>query len=318
MQSGAGTASGFSDQQYRDLGVGILPDAAAVYDQGELIVKVKEPVDAELDLLQPRHLLFSFLHLAALPGLTQNLCEIGLTAVAFETVMDNHSLPILNPMSQIAGRIAVQTGTHYQHRPQGGKGLMLGGIAGTGRGHVVVIGAGHAGGEAAILAAQMGAEVTVFDRQTPVLEKMRAHAPNITALHPYTDSITAAVSGADLLIGAVLVPGARAPHVVSRQQVCNMQAGSVIVDIAVDQGGCIETSRPTRWDDPMYSVGDVNHVCVTNLPGAVPRTASMALSGSLLPYVLRLAAGGLKNDSVLAGAINVARGQVVHPALQGE
>ncbi len=314
LQAGAGEASGYPDSCYEKLGVQILPDAAAVYEKGEMILKVKEPVGPELDLLQPRHLLFSFLHLAALPALTQRLCAIGLTAVAFETVED-HGLPLLAPMSNVAGRIAVQSGTHYLHAPAGGKGLMLGGLPGTRRGRVVIIGAGNAGGNAARLAAGMGADVTVFDKQPTKLEAMMALGPNVTALYPYREALDKAVTQADLLIGAVLIPGARAPRVVSREQVSKMQPGGVIVDIAVDQGGCIETTRPTTWEAPVYSECGISHFCVTNIPGAVPKTSSSALSASLTPWVLRLARDDWREDPVLRSAINVDRGKVVHPAL---
>ncbi|HEC05541.1 MAG TPA: alanine dehydrogenase [Thiolapillus brandeum] len=316
IQSGAGEASGFSDEDYAGAGIQVLPGAADVYGQAQLILKVKEPVGKELELLRPDHLLFSFLHLAALPGLTQKLCEIGLTAIAFETVEEQHRLPILSPMSNIAGRIAIQAGTHYLHRPSGGKGLMLGGLPGTQRGKVVIIGAGNAGGNATHLAAGMGAEVVVFDRQPGKLDAMMAMGSNITALYPYRDALDEQVSRADLLIGAVLIPGAKAPKIVSREQVCSMQPGSVIVDIAVDQGGCIETTRPTTYDDPVYRECGVSHFCVTNIPGAVPRTASLALSASLLPYCQRLAGDDWREDDVLKAAINVENGAVVHPALR--
>lgn len=315
IQSGAGKASGYADEDYARAGVEVLPDAAAVYARAQLIIKVKEPVGDELEMLRKDHLLFSFLHLAAFPELTQKLCDIGLTAVAFETVEEQRRLPILAPMSNIAGRIAVQAGTHYLHRPSGGKGLMLGGLPGTERGKVVIIGAGNAGGNAAHLAAGMGADVVVFDRQPTKLEAMMAMASNITALYPYKEALNRHVEQADLLIGAVLIPGAKAPHVVSREQVCCMQPGSVIVDIAVDQGGCIETTQPTTYADPVYTECNVSHFCVTNIPGAVPRTASIALSAGLLPYCLRLASDDWRNDDVLKAAINVENGAVVHPAL---
>ncbi|WP_456414810.1 alanine dehydrogenase [Thiolapillus sp.] len=315
VQAGAGEASGFSDEAYVHAGAQVLPDAAAVYEKGQLIVKVKEPVGEELDLLRREHLLFSFLHLAALPELTQKLCDIGLTAIAFETVQDGHGLPILAPMSNIAGRIAVQAGTHYLHRPSGGKGLMLGGLPGVERGKVVILGAGNAGGNAARLAAGMGAEVVVFDKQAHKLDAMMNMASNITALYPYQEALSCHVQQADLLIGAVLIPGARAPKIISREQVCSMQAGSVIVDIAVDQGGCIETTRPTTYSTPVYTECGVLHFCVTNIPGAVPKTASIALSASLLPYSLQLAGGKWREVNALKAAVNVENGSIVHPAL---
>ena len=316
IEADAGKASGFSDQNYTDLGIEVLPDAAAVYASAQMLIKVKEPVDQELELLRKEHLLFSFLHLAALPDLTQTLCDIGLTAIAFETVEEHHGLPILAPMSNIAGRIAIQAGTHYLHAPSGGKGLMLGGVPGVERGKVVIIGAGNAGGNAAQLAADMGSEVIVFDKNPQILDKMRNMASNITALYPYQSSVTEQVAEADLLVGAVLIPGARAPKIVSRQQICAMQAGSVVVDIAVDQGGCIETTHPTSYASPIYTECGVQHFCVTNIPGAVPKTASRAISAALLPYALRLAQDNWRQDEVLRAAINIENGQIVHPALQ--
>ena len=315
IQQGAGTVSGFSDRDYTRLGVSLVEHAAALYGEAELVIKVKEPVGPELDLLQSHHLLFSFLHLAAAPRLQAKLCEIGLTAVAFEAVADHGGLPVLAPMSNIAGRISVQAGTHYLHRSLGGKGILLGGLGSVERGNVVVLGAGNAGGNAARLAANLGAEVTVFDKNPLKLTEMHALAPNITALYPYQDDIDRAVGEADLLIGAVLLPGARAPMLVTREQVAGMQQGSVIVDIAVDQGGCIETIRPTTYDDPVYVEHGVLHFGVTNMPGAVPRTASAALSAALLPYAQRLARKGWQDDRVMAAGVNVREGKVVLPAL---
>ncbi len=315
IQRDAGLASGYSDRSYRDLGCNIVADTAILYGSAELIVKVKEPVAAELELLRPHHLLFSFLHLAAAPRLIKKLCDIGLTAVAFETVMDNGGLPLLAPMSNIAGRISVQAGTHYLHRSMGGKGVLLGGLGSVERGSLVVLGAGNAGGNAAQLAAKLGAQVTVFDRNPLKLAQMHALAPNITSLYPYQDELDRAIRGADLLIGAVLIPGARAPRLVTRDQVAGMQPGSVIVDIAVDQGGCIETIHPTSYQNPVYMEEGVQHFAVTNMPGAVPRTASAALSAALLPYVLRLAQDNWQDDQALTQGVNVTGGRLVHPAL---
>ncbi|RTZ73413.1 MAG: alanine dehydrogenase [Gammaproteobacteria bacterium] len=315
LQAGAGEASGYPDEAYRRHGVAIVADAEALYAGARLIVKVKEPVGPELGLLRDDHLLFSFLHLAAEPELIRRLCEIGLTAIGFETVEVNGSLPILAPMSNIAGRIAVQWGARLLGRPAGGKGILLGGVATTGRGRVVVIGAGHAGGNAVRIAADLGAQVTVFDRKPEKLETMMAVAPNITARYPYASAVADAVASADLLVGAVLVPGARAPRVVGRELVAAMEAGSVIVDIAVDQGGCVETTRPTTWKAPVFEAEGVLHFGVTNMPGAVPRTASIALSASLMPWVQRLAQPDWQKDDVLLAAVNVRSGRVVHPAL---
>jgi len=318
VQRGAGAASGFPDGAYQSAGVRLVPDAQVLYRQAELIVKVKEPIGPELDLLQEHHLLFCFLHLAALPELTRALVRIGITAIGFETVANGRGLPILAPMSDIAGRLAVQIGSHLLHRPAGGKGLLLGGLPGVERGRVVVIGAGKAGGNAARLAAGLGAQVTVFDRKWERLEEMRELGANVTALYPYADRVGQEVAMADLLIGAVLIPGARAPRLVSEEHVQAMEAGSVIVDVAVDQGGCVATTRPTTYEDPTYRVHEVTHMCVTNMPGAVPRSASRALSAALMPFALRLAQGAWESEPALAAAVNVRAGAVVLPALLGQ
>lgn len=317
VEQGAGLKSGYPDAAYSALGVTVMPDAEQLYASAELIVKVKEPIEADLRLLRAEQVLFCYLHLAASRALTERLQGIGLTAIAFETVEEEGSLPLLAPMSDIAGRLAIQVGTHLLHQPQGGKGVLLGGLPGVERGRVTVIGAGQAGGNAAALAAALGAEVTVFDRKRDRLEAMRALGPNVTALYPYPDALEQAVREADLLVGAVLTPGAKATHVVSAAQVRSMSPGSVIVDISVDQGGCIETTRPTTYADPTYDVGGILHFCVTNMPGAVPRSASQALSAAVLPYVLQLAGGNAwRQSSALVKGINVEAGELSHPAVK--
>jgi alanine dehydrogenase len=316
LQSGAGIGSGYPDSDYAALGVQLLPDADALYDWAQLVVKVKEPIGEEIGRLRADHLLFCYLHLAANADLTRRLCEIGLTAVAFETVTDQGRLPILAPMSDVAGRIAVQVGTHLLHTTQGGKGILLGGLASVARGNVVVLGAGSAGSASVRAAAAIGANVTVFDKNPQQLERMHRAAPNVTALVPTHAAMTAAVGRADLLIGAVLLPGAAAPHLVNREQVAQMQPGSVIVDISVDQGGCIETTRATTYDAPTYVDEGVLHFCVTNMPGAVPRSATQALSAAMLPYLRALLAPDWRDDARLASGINVSGGAVVHPALR--
>lgn len=315
IEAGAGVLSGYDDALYRALGVTILPDAPALYQQAEMIVKVKEPQPHELEWLRRDHLLFCYLHLAAAPQLARELQQIGLLGVAFETVEAGGQLPLLAPMSDIAGRLAVQVGTHLLHQPQGGKGLLLGGVPAADRGRVVIMGAGMAGGNAAVLAAASGAQVTVFARRRSSLERMRALGDNVTALYPYPQAVQEAVQQADLLVGAVLVPGARAPRVVSREMVCSMQPGSVIVDISVDQGGCVETTRPTTYAEPTYVEEGVVHFAVTNMPGAVPRTASQALSAALIPYVARLASGDWQQDAALQAGVNLRGGEIVHPAV---
>lgn len=315
VQAGAGEGSGFPDDLYLDAGVIVLDDAADLYAEAELVIKVKEPWGPELDLLRPEHLLFSFLHLAANPELQRNLVRIGLTAIGFETVEEAGYLPILAPMSDIAGRLAIQYGTTLLYSPNGGKGLLLGGLPAAERGHVVVLGAGNAGSAAVGMAAAIGARVTVFDRKPEKLVAMRRFGPNVTSLYPWSDSIGEAVAGADLLIGAVLLPGAKSPRLISETQVASMAPGSVIADIAVDQGGCVETTRPTTYEHPTYLAHEVVHFAVTNIPGAVPRSASRALCASLFPWLVRLAQPDWRSDPVLSAAVNLDRGAVIHPAL---
>ena len=316
VQARAGSESGFADAAYAQHGGTLVPDAATLYERAELIVKVKEPWGAEPDLLEARHRLFCFLHLAANVDLMERLRARGLTAIAFETLMDGGRLPILVPMSDIAGRLAIQLGATLLHGYNAGKGLLLGGLSAAERGRVVVLGAGNAGGAATRMAADMGALVTVFARRREQLQAMRELGPNVTSLYPYPHALEQALRRADILVGAVLVPGARAPHLVLRDQVKAMQPGSVIVDISVDQGGCIETTRPTTYENPTYVEQGVVHFAVTNMPGAVPRSASGALCASLMPYLLRLAEDDWRAEPALAGAVNLDRGEIVHPALK--
>jgi alanine dehydrogenase len=316
LETGAGVLSGYPDSRYQAVGAEIVGDAPSLYNDADLIIKVKEPYGAEPEMLREGQLLFCFLHLAADEGLTRRLLDSGVIGIAFETLFDHGGLPILAPMSDIAGRLAVQYGTTLLHQPEGGKGLLLGGLAGAQRGHVVIIGGGQAGGNAARLAAAMGARVTVFERQRERMLEIRAIGANVTALYPYAESIDEAVTSADLLIGAVLIPGARAPHLVSRSQIERMVPGSVVADISVDQGGCIETTRPTTYEAPTYQVGRVTHFAVTNMPGAVPRSASQALSAALIPYLKPLTGPDWRSDSRLSAAVNLANGELVYPALR--
>jgi alanine dehydrogenase len=321
VEHSAGEKSGYADQHFRDVGVTVLPTADELFDKSQMIVKVKEPIEPDLVRLRKDHLLFCYLHLAALPDLTRRLCSIGLTAVAFETVEDRVGrLPLLAPMSDIAGRLAMQYSTSLLHQPQGGKGILLGGVPAAKRGRVVVLGAGVAGGNSALVAAGLGAEVIVFDKDRDKMVAARAMGANVTALYPHVSDVAEAVRGADIVVGAVLVTGARAPHVVSADMVRSMEPGSVIVDISVDQGGCVETTRPTTYEAPTYQWEGVTHFCVTNMPGAVPRTSSQALSAAIAPYVVRLADGHSSNeewrdDPGLVKGINVESGKVTHPAL---
>jgi len=316
VQSDAGELSGYSNDDYRKSGVIIVDSAEILYQQADMIVKVKEPYGDEIDLLEERHLLFCFLHLAANQSLAKRLQASRLTAVAFETVESNGRLPLLAPMSDIAGRIAAQIGAHLLYQPQGGRGILLGGLPAAERGNVVIVGAGVAGFSATQMSANMGAQVVVFDRQREKLEHARTLGGNVTALYPYQDEIDQAIQQADLLIGAVLVPGAVTPRIVSRDMVKTMKKRSVIIDISVDQGGCVETIHPTDYETPTYLVDEVLHFGVTNMPGAVPRTASQVLSAAILPYVLKLASPDWMGDNELRQAVNIQAGEIVHPVLQ--
>ncbi len=317
VQAGAGEKSAFSDAEFAAVGAELVPDAATLYSKAELVVKVKEPVDGDLRHLHADHRLFCFLHLAAEPALTRRLLDIGLTAVGFETVEENDgSLPLLAPMSLIAGSLAVQIGAHLLHQPQGGKGVLLGGLPAAPRGHVVVLGSGVAGGNSARLAASMGARVTAFDKRMDRMNAMMNAAPNVTALYPYSDVVAEMLSTADLVIGAVLVTGSRTPRLVTRDMVASMEPGSVIVDVSVDQGGCVETTHPTTYADPTYQQLGVTHFAVTNMPGGVPRTASHALSAAILPYVQQIAEPEWQDHPPLARGVNVSDGELVHPALR--
>ncbi|MEQ8860408.1 MAG: alanine dehydrogenase [Pseudomonadales bacterium] len=316
VETGAGDASGYDDDDYSAGGVAIVDDAAGLYGAAQMIVKVKEPLPSEYPLLRSDHLLFCYLHLAALPELAETLCRIGLTAVAWETVEEAGKLPLLQPMSEVAGKLAVQLASNLLYRPNQGRGLMLGGMPTTERGHVVVLGAGTVGTAATRVAAALGAEVTVFGINRDRLAAVHQLGDNVTTLPSYQALIDERVSTADVVVGGVLVPGGRTPTLVSEQTVSRMRPGSVIVDVAVDQGGCIETIRPTLWDAPTYLAHEVIHFGVTNMPGAVPRTSAQALSMAVVPYVLRLAtAEGLK-DPALAAGINVREGELVHSAVR--
>lgn len=316
IETGAGLASGYTDLEYKDAGITILDDAASLYGESKLVVKVKEPVAPETELLRSDHLLFSFLHLAAEKNLAEVLCAIGLTAVGFETVEERGRLPLLAPMSDIAGRLAIHIGTTLLHQHNGGRGIMLGGLPTAESGHVVVLGAGAAGGRAVAVAAALGAQVTVFARSRQSLSRMQTIGPDVTALPSEGVLLDAAVVDADLLVGAALVTGAAAPILISETMVKTMKAGAVIVDIAVDQGGCVETTEATTYENPTLVKHGVVHFGVTNMPGAVPRTASQVLSAALLPFVARLAADGGLADPALAAGINTRNGEIVHPAVK--
>lgn len=316
IQKNAGLASGFNDNAYLKADVVVVETAEQIYADSELIVKVKEPVGVEIDYLRPQHILFSYLHLAANISLATRLKAIGLAAIAFETVEEDGFLPLLAPMSQIAGRVSGQIGSNLLFSPQGGSGVLLGGVAASTRGKVVVLGAGVAGTESVKVAAALGANVTVFDKNWKKLDKIRSIGNNVTALYPYKDAIAESLTQADLVIGAVLIPGARAPVIVTEKMVANMPENSVIIDIAVDQGGCIATTKATTYEAPVYKEFGVSHFAVTNIPGAVPRTASQALSAVLLPYVQIIAKDDWHAVPSLHNGVNVESGKWVHPAVK--
>lgn len=316
VQQGAGRLSGYADADYEAVGARLEPSASDLYGVAEMIVKVKEPIEPEYDLLRSDHILFSYLHLAALPDLTRLLQSKKLTAVAWETVSEQGKLPLLEPMSDVAGRLAVQIASNLLQHVNGGSGILLGGLPAADRAHVVILGAGTVGTSAAIVAAALGARVTVFGRRRESLERMHRLAPNVTGLPSFAPLIAEVVPTADVLVGATLIAGARAPVLVPEHLVAQMRSGSVVVDVSIDQGGCIETSRPTTWAEPTFVTHDVVHFGVTNMPGAVPRTSSQALSTSLLPYVLRLADSRGLDDPALKAGINVRNGEVEHPGVQ--
>ena len=320
VETGAGEGSGFSDSDYRSAGAMIVPSASDAWG-AELVVKVKEPLPGEYGFLRPDLVLFTYLHLAAERELTLELLKRGVTGIAYETVeLADGQLPLLKPMSEVAGRLAVQTGAFYLEKQRGGSGKLLGGVAGVEPARVTIIGGGIVGASAARIALGMGAEVTVLDMN---IDKLR-HLEEVLHERLITRSadplaVEEAVAEADLLVGAVLVKGARTPRVVTRGMVARMAKGSVVIDVSVDQGGCVETIRPTKHSDPIYFVDGILHYGVTNMPGAVPRTSTAALSNATLPYVVKLASlgmpGALASNPDLARGVNVHRGNVTYRAV---
>lgn len=321
VQAGAGVGSAFSDDEYVQAGAEIQPDAAAVWSAAEMILKVKEPQASEYGYLRDDLILFTYLHLAADRDLTMALLESGVAGLAYETVeTDEGHLPLLQPMSEVAGRMATQIVAHYLERPAGGRGILMGGIPGVRPAHIVILGAGTVGTNAAQVALGMGARVTLLDinmYQLAHLEEV-LHG-RLTTLSSNTTNIADSIVSADAVIGAVLVTGARAPRLITREMLSIMPDGSVIADVAVDQGGCVETTRPTTHSDPTYVVDGVLHYGVANMPGAVPRTSSFGLSNATLPYILKVANMGLRDalraDRRLARGLNVYKGDVTHPAV---
>ncbi len=321
VQQGAAGGIGFGDDAYRAAGADIAPDAAAVFAEAELIVKVKEPQPEEIARLRAGQVLFTYLHLAADRTQTEGLIHSGATCIAYETVTDRQGgLPLLSPMSEVAGRMSVQVGAHCLEREQGGAGVLLGGVPGVPPARVVVIGGGVAGTNAARMAVGLEASVIILDRSLARLKELDLQfGPRATTEFATAEAIERAVLDADLVIGAVLVPGAAAPKLVTRATLARMRPGSVMVDIAIDQGGCFETSRPTTHSAPTYVEEGVVHYCVTNMPGAVARTSTFALTNATLPFVIALATKGwrraLRDDPHLCDGLNVHAGQVTYAAV---
>lgn len=321
VETGAGEGSGFSDAEYQAAGAEIMSDAETVFDRAEMIVKVKEPTPGEYELLRPQQILFTYLHLAADEELTRTLIEKNIQAIAYETVqLENGVLPLLTPMSEVAGRMSIQVGAHQLEKANGGSGTLLGGIPGVPGANVVVIGGGVVGTNAAAIALGMGANVTVVDKSLDRLRQLDSMLQGrFHTLAANAENVASSVRTADLVIGAVLVPGAKAPKVVSEEMVATMRAGSVVVDVAIDQGGCIATARPTSHSHPTYVVYGVVHYCVTNMPGAVPRTSTIGLSNATQHYGLLIADHGVSEairlDPALAKGVNVLNGYVTYPAV---
>jgi alanine dehydrogenase len=321
IQAGAGEGSAVSDRDYEAQGARIVRDAGALFEEAELVVKVKEPQPEEVSMLRPEHTLFTYLHLAPAPALTRGLRESGATCVAYETVEDERGrLPLLAPMSEVAGKIATQAGAFMLERPLGGRGVLLGGVPGVAAANVLVIGGGVVGFNAAAIAIGMEADVFVFDRSVDRLRELDvAFGGRASTVFSSTLAIEEMLPRADLVIGAVLIHGARAPYVVRREQLSLMKPRAVLVDVSIDQGGCFETSRPTSHSDPTYVEEGITHYCVTNMPGAVPITSTYALTNATLPYVLALADHGVSDaiarDPGLRSGVNVTGRRITHPAV---
>jgi alanine dehydrogenase len=321
VQAGAGEGSTIPDAEYTAQGARIVPDAPTVFEEAEMILGVKEPQPDEVAMLRPHHLLFTYLHLAPNPELTKGLAESGAICVAYETVVDERGrLPLLAPMSEVAGKIATQAGAFFLERPLGGRGVLLGGVPGVAAATVMIIGGGVVGQNAAFIAIGMEADVFVYDRNIDRLRELDVtFGGRASTVYSSTLAVEEMLPRADLVIGAVLVHGARAPYVVKRDQLKLMKQRAVLVDVSIDQGGCFETSRPTTHSDPVYEVDGVTHYCVANMPGAVPVTSTFALTNATLPYVLALAdeglVGALRKLPGLKPGVNVAAGKVTHPAV---
>ena len=318
IQSSAGEGSGFSDEEYTSAGAQLLPSIEAVYDIAEMIMKVKEPIEQEYKLIKKEQLVFTYFHFASYEPLTHAMIASGSVCLAYETVeKPDRSLPLLIPMSEVAGRMSTQEGAKYLEKPMGGRGILLGGVPGVKPAEVLVIGGGIVGTEAAKMAAGLGAHVTMMDISLPRLRELDDIMPqNVDTVYSNEYNIREAIRKADLIIGAVLIPGAKAPHLITREMLKEMRPGTVLVDVAVDQGGCFETTKPTTHEDPIYVIDGVIHYSVANMPGAVPYTSTLALTNATLPYAIQLANKGWRQacseSKELRLGLNVIHGKVCY------
>lgn len=318
VQHDAGEGSGFSNQEYQDAGATILPNIEQVYQKAEMIIKVKEPIQEEYALIRPDQLLFTYFHFASYEPLTRAMISNGAVCLAYETVeLPDRSLPLLVPMSEVAGRMAIQEGAKYLEKHTKGRGVLLGGVPGVAPGRVLILGGGIVGTQAAKMASGLGAQVTILDVSLPRLRYLADVMPhNVITMYSNEYNIRKLIRESDLIVGAVLIPGAKAPNLITRDMLKDMRPGTVLVDVAVDQGGCIETCRPTTHADPVFVIDGVVHYCVANMPGAVPYTSTIALTNATLPYALQLADKGWKNacrdNDALAKGLNIVQGKVVY------
>lgn len=318
VQTTAGEGSGFSDEEYTEAGAKMLPTIEEVYDKAEMIIKVKEPIESEYKLIKPDQLVFTYFHFASYEPLTRAMLDSGAVCLAYETVeLPDRSLPLLIPMSEVAGRMAVQAGAKYLEKPIKGRGVLLGGVPGVSPGKVLILGGGIVGTQAAKMAAGLGAQVIIMDISLPRLRYLSDIMPaNVVTLYSNEYNIRRHIQDADLIVGAVLIPGAKAPNLITRDMLKMMRPGTVLVDVAVDQGGCIETCKPTTHENPTFIIDDVVHYCVANMPGAVPYTSTIALTNATLPYALQLADKGwmkaCRENQPLKLGLNVVKGEIVY------
>jgi alanine dehydrogenase len=321
VQQSAGLGSGFSDQDYSAAGASLLPSIEATYQIAEMIMKVKEPIESEYNLIKPNQLLFTYFHFASYEPLTKAMVASKAICLAYETVEKaDRSLPLLVPMSEVAGRMAIQKGANYLEKPLGGRGILLGGVPGVLPAKVLILGGGIVGTQAAWMAAGLGADVIIMDLSLPRMRYLADVMPaNVKTMMSNEFNIREQIKQADLIVGAVLIPGAKAPHLITKDMLKDMKKGAVVVDVAVDQGGCIETCKPTTHENPTYVIDDVVHYCVANMPGAVPYTSTLALTNATLPYAIQLADKGWKKaaqeNADLVPGLNVIQGDIVYKAV---